>query len=113
MRIEMLVVRLTGATAAAGGFTGKRICGLVGRRWFMKAQFLFFVVCFVADARTPCLIGVQATASATAAADTARISVARVFIAAASRVPVVAVFKLAHLGINPAFDACRSGTRVV
>lgn len=113
MSIEMLVVRFAGATAATGRFTGKRIGRLIGGvRGFVEAQFLLFIVCLIAHARTPRFVRIEAAACAAAAADAAG-AVARVFVAAAGGVAVVAVLELADLGVDPALDAGGSGTWVV
>ena len=111
--IEMLVVRFASSTAATGGLASKRIGRLIsGVRGVVEAQFLFFIVCLVAHARTPRFVGIEAAACAAAAANAAG-AVARVFVAATGSVAVVAVLELADLGVDPALDAGGSGARVV
>jgi hypothetical protein len=85
----------------------------MGRHGFVKTEFLLFIVCFVAHARTPGFIGIKTTACTTASANTSSAAVACVFVATTRCVPVVPVLELAQLGVEPAFDACGRRAGVV
>lgn len=118
LAIEMLVVALARAAASAGGLARarirRRVCGVgVGirarGRGLVEAEFLLFVVRFVANAGAPRLVGVQSAAGAAAA----RLCAVAGFLVRAGGGAVVAVLELADLGVDEAFDACGRGAWVV
>jgi hypothetical protein len=114
----VLIVRLTTAAAAAFGLRHAGVgCSVVGvgvgvcagGSGLVQSEFLLLVVCLVAHAGAPGLVGIQPASCTTAPRLSA---VARLFVGARCGA-VVAVLELADLRVDEALDARGRGARVV